>query len=65
MYQQAQLVIQKSQVHHMCYLQYGTPKEYINGSIRVTFGHNNTKEDVNSLLNSLERNVKELRQNKL
>lgn len=49
----------------MCYLQYGTPKEYINGSIRVTFGHNNTKEDVNSLLNSLERNVKELRQNKL
>lgn len=46
----------------MYFQQYGTPKEYINGSIRTTFGEHNTKEDVDYLLNNLERCVNELRE---
>lgn len=39
----------------------GVPKEYINGSLRTTFGEHNTKEDVDFLLDNLEIIVTELR----
>lgn len=38
-----------------------TPPEYINGSIRVTFGEDNTKEDVDYLIENLEKSINELR----
>lgn len=45
----------------MYYLQYGTAPEYIEGSLRITFGEHNTKEDVDFLIDNLERIVNELR----
>lgn len=60
-YLQVLLVIRKKLLHHTYYLQCGVPKEYINGSLRTTFGEHNTKEDVDFLLDNLERIVKELR----
>lgn len=39
----------------------GVPKDYINGTLRVTFGEHNTKEDVEFLLDNLVRIVGELR----
>jgi len=46
---------------HMYYLQYGTSKNYLSGSLRTTFGDENTKEDVDFLVDNLERIVSELR----
>ena len=40
----------------------GTPSEYIEGSLRTTFGERNTREEVDYLLDNLERIVKELRE---
>lgn len=40
----------------------GTPNEYLDGSLRTTFGECNTKEDVDFLIENLERIVKELRE---
>lgn len=39
----------------------GVPLDYIEGSLRVTFGEENTKEDVDFLLDNIERIVKEER----
>ena len=39
----------------------GLPKEFAQGALRVSFGRENTKEDVDFLIDSLERIVKELR----
>ena len=39
----------------------GTPKEYINSALRVTFGEENTKEDVDFLIDNLARIVEEVR----
>ena len=41
----------------------GTPSEYLDGSIRTTFGECNTKEDIDFLVKYLEKNVNELRKN--
>lgn len=46
----------------MFWLPFGTPKDYIDGSLRTTFGDCNTKEDVDFLIENLERAVKELRE---
>lgn len=46
-------------------LSIGTPAEYINGSLRVTFGEHNTKEDVDFLLYNLEKSIKELRESNI
>ena len=40
----------------------GTPGEYIDGSLRTTFGECNTKADIDFLVDNLERIVKELRE---
>lgn len=40
----------------------GTTSEYIEGSLRTTFGECNTKEDVDFLVDNLERVVNELRE---
>lgn len=40
----------------------GTPSEYLEGSLRTTFGECNTKEDVDFLIENLERAVMELRE---
>ena len=39
----------------------GLKPEYLEGSLRVTFGEENTKEDVDFLINNLEKIVKECR----
>ena len=39
----------------------GLPQEFAQGALRVSFGRENTKEDVDFLLDSLERIIKELR----
>ena len=39
----------------------GVPKEYIMGSIRTTFGEDNTKEDVDYLVKCLKESVNKLR----
>jgi len=39
----------------------GVPKEYINGSLRTTFGEHNTREDIDFLLDNLKRIIEELR----
>ena len=39
----------------------GVPREYINGSLRATIGEHNTKEDVDFLLDNIEKIVIELR----
>lgn len=39
----------------------GVPKDYINGTLRVTFGDQNTKEDVDFLIDNLCEIIKELR----
>lgn len=39
----------------------GLPKELAQGSLRVTFGNENTKEDVDYLIENLQKSVKELR----
>ena len=39
----------------------GLPQEFAQGALRVSFGRENTKEDVDFLIDSLERIVKELR----
>ena len=38
---------------HMYLPQFGLTPEYINGTLRVTFGEENTKEDVNFLVDNL------------
>ena len=38
-----------------------TPLEYINGSIRTTFGEHNTREDVDYLIDNIEKSINELR----
>lgn len=40
---------------------FGLPADYINGTLRVTFGEENTKEDVDFLLDNLCGIVAELR----
>lgn len=40
----------------------GVPKEYLQGSLRVTFGEENTKEDVDYLVKNLIQIVKECRE---
>lgn len=40
-------------LRHMCLQQFGLTPEYINGTLRVTFGEENTKEDVDFLVNSI------------
>jgi len=45
----------------MCLWHSGLPPEYINGTLRVTFGEVNTKEDVDFLIDNLCRIVSELR----
>ena len=45
----------------MYLLLFGVPKEYINGTLRVTFGEENTKEDVDFLIDNLCRIINELR----
>ena len=40
----------------------GVPSEYIDGSLRTTFGESNTKEDIDFLVDNLEKVVKELRE---
>ena len=42
----------------------GLSKEYLNGSIRTTFGDKNKKEDVDFLINNMERIIKEIRKSK-
>ena len=49
----------------MCCLQSGTPIDYINGSLRVTFGEENTKDDVDFLIDNIERIVKEIKKQTL
>ena len=39
----------------------GTEMEYLQGSLRITFGKENTKEDVEYLVNNLKQIVKECR----
>lgn len=39
----------------------GVTKDYINGTLRVTFGEHNTKEDVDFLIENLVKIVGELR----
>lgn len=39
----------------------GVPKDYINGTLRVTFGEQNTKEDVDFLIDNLCKIIQELR----
>ena len=39
----------------------GLPSEYVEGTLRVTFGDENTKEDVEYLVNNLTQIVKEIR----
>ena len=39
----------------------GLPQEFAQGALRVSFGRENTKEDVDFLIDSLERIIKELR----
>lgn len=60
--QQVQHVAQVTLSHHMYFQLYGTPPEYIEGSIRITFGEHNTKDDVDFLINNLEKFIKELRE---
>lgn len=42
----------------------GLPAEIAYGSLRVTFGEENTKEDVDFLVNALVEVVEKLRKNK-
>lgn len=39
----------------------GCPKEFIGGTLRVTIGRENTKDDIDYLIENLEKIVKELR----
>lgn len=39
----------------------GVPYDYINGTLRVTFGEENTKEDVDFLIDNLCKIIEELR----
>ena len=49
--------------NHRKYLwPYGVPSEYIDGTIRITFGEQNSKEDVDFLVENLEKCVNELRE---
>ena len=45
----------------MYYLQFGTPIDYIESALRVTFGEDNTIDDVKYLVDNLCTIVKELR----
>jgi len=45
----------------MCLPLFGVPKEYIGGTLRVTFGEYNTKEDVEFLVDNLVSVISELR----
>jgi len=45
----------------MCLLLFGVPKDYIGGTLRVTFGECNTREDVDFLVDNLVSIVSELR----
>lgn len=38
-----------------------TPKEYIDGSLRTTFGYKNTKEEIDFFIDNLEKIIKDLR----
>ena len=40
---------------------FGVPSEYISGTLRVTFGEENTKSDVDFLIDNLCKIVDELR----
>ena len=39
----------------------GLPSEYAEGTLRVTLGEDNTKEDINYLVESLAEIIKEIR----
>ena len=43
----------------------GIPKDYMQGSLRVTFGNENTQEDVDFLVENLIKIVETLRKNKM
>lgn len=51
----AQLVTLERVHHHMYLQQFGLTPEYINGALRVTFGEENTKEDIDFLVDNLYR----------
>lgn len=57
----AQHVIQGKASLLMCWSQFGVPADYLGGTLRVTFGEDNTKEDVDFLINKLCKIVEELR----